>query len=263
MYIEHKILTRVRMNRPAVVMLHAFPVNHLMWEPQMAFLEEQGIPYLALDYPGFGDSSPFTAPPQMADYARVVIQAIQEAGIRKAVVMGLSMGGYVALAVYREAPELFAGLILADTRATADPPEGKERRFQLIQQIEQSGDLQPLIHSHIEKFFTPENQNNQRLVTRARRLMERATNIGVMHALHAMAHRPDSTELLNQMTFPVEVIVGEEDQLTTVQDAQAMVEQLPEGHLTVIPQAAHLANLEQPQAFNAALETYWKRLGIF
>ncbi len=263
MYLEQKIFTQVHLNRPAVILLHAFPVNHHMWEPQMNFLTAQGIPYLTLDYPGFGDSSPFAEPPAMADFAAVVVATIKETKIPRAVFIGLSMGGYVALAVYRQAPELFAGLVLADTRATADSPEGKQRRFQLMQQIEQTGDLQPLIESHVEKFFTIRSRKNKLLVSRARRFMERATTIGVRHALHAMAHRPDSTELLSQMDFPVEVIVGEDDQLTTVDDAAAMVEQLPRGHLTIIPQAAHLTNMEQPQAFNAALASYFKRIGIF
>ena len=263
MYIERKLFSRIRINRPAVVLLHAFPVNHAMWEPQMQVLDEQGIPYVTLDYPGFGDSSPFEDMPTMDDYASQVLKVMREANISRAILVGLSMGGYVALAVYRLAPQLVKGMVLADTRASADTEEGRQKRFQLIKQITESGNLDPLIQGHIEKFFTPEHQQNERLVAIARRLMERATLTGVVHALHAMAHRPDSMALLPQMRFPVEVIVGEGDQLTTVTDSQKMVDHLPEGNLTVIPNAAHLSNLEQPAAFNKALLAYLTKLGEF
>ncbi len=262
MYIEQKTFARISLNRTAVLFLHAFPVNHAMWAPQMNFLASRGMPVVTLDYPGFGDSAPFTTPPTIDAYARQALDVLDESGVSNAVVVGLSMGGYVALALYRLAPERFGGLVLADTRASADTEEGRQRRFQLIENIERTGDIDPIIQGHIEKFFTPDHQQNTDLVTTARRLMQRATNTGIIHALHAMAHRPDSMELLSQMHFPVEVIVGESDSLTTVEDSRKMVEQLPQGHLTVIPKAAHLSNLEQPEAFNRALEAYLQKLGL-
>jgi len=171
------------------------------------------------------------------------------------------MGGYVAFALFRQHPEFFNGLILADTRATADPPEGKQRRYQLIQNIQQTGDLDEIIQFHVEKFFTAESrQKRPELVVTARRLMQRATNQGVIHALQAMAERPDSMELLPEMNFPVRVIVGEADELTQVADSRKMVEKLPHGELITIPGAAHLSNLECPQAFNHALIDFVKKI---
>ncbi len=262
MYVEQKLFARIAFNRPAVLFLHAFPVHHEMWQNQMQFLEEKHVPYVTLDYPGFGDSAPFSEMPDISEYARQALRVLQEAGISKAVVVGLSMGGYVALALYRLAPEVFQGLVLADTRASADTEEGRQRRFQIIEQLKTTNDIDGIITTHIEKFFTPENRGNTPLVTTAKRLMQRATTIGIIHALHAMAHRPDSMELLARMDFPVEVIVGEGDELTTVEDSMKMVDALPHGQLTVIPNAAHLSNLEQPAAFNQALVNYLKRVGV-
>ncbi|NOX36956.1 MAG: alpha/beta fold hydrolase [Calditrichaeota bacterium] len=255
------VSVQTKINQSAVLFLHAFPVNQDMWAPQMAALRNAGVPYLAFDYPGMGASLPWPHTPTIGDYADLAYRVGREAGIDQAIVVGLSMGGYVALALFRQHPEFFKGLILADTRATADPPEGRQRRYQLIQKIQQSGDLDEIIQFHIEKFFTAETrQKRPELVITARRLMQRATNQGVIHALQAMAERPDSTDLLPGMHFPVRVIVGEEDELTNVADSQKMIEKLPQGELITIPGAAHLSNLERPDIFNQALVDFVKSL---
>ncbi len=251
------VYVQTRINQPAVLFLHAFPVNQEMWRPQMEALSREGIPYLAFDYPGMGYSRPWGKAPIIDDYAELAYRVAREAGIPQAVVIGLSMGGYVALALFRRYPDFFRGLVLADTRATADPPEGKQRRYQLMEKVQRSGDLEELIQFHMEKFFTRETlRRHPARVVQARRLMQRATVEGVVQALQAMAERPDSTDLLGRMTFPVLVLVGEKDTLTTVEDSRRMVEQMPRAELVILPGAAHLSNLEQPEAFNRALLAY-------
>jgi len=244
-------------NRSAVVLLHAFPLNSRMWEPQFQKLREENIPFFALDYPGFGKSTLWTKETSMEDFAGVTFQAINRLDFRKVVVVGLSMGGYVALSLYREHPEIFQGLVLANTRAVADSVEGKQRRFKLVDEIKGDPSMKGMIQMHLEKFFTSEiRENRSELAKFAESLMKEAIPEGVIHALQAMADRPNSTDLLKKMNFPVLVIAGEKDSLTSVEDAQAMKDQLPKGELSIISGAAHLSNLEKPEEFNKSLLQY-------
>lgn len=251
----------VALHGPAVVFLHAFPMNRRMWRPQVEALAESGIPCVALDYPGFGDVPPWPFPPTIDDYARYVLDALEALGVPQAVFVGLSMGGYVALALYRQAPDRFRGLVLADTRATADTEAARERRFQLIEATRRARSVEPLVEAHIDKFFTSRTRTERpAVIQEAERLMRMASPIGAIQALWAMADRPDSTDLLAQMDFPVLVIVGAEDPLTPPTEAQAMAERILQADLVVLPEAAHLANMERPEAFNEALRKYLTRV---
>jgi 3-oxoadipate enol-lactonase len=244
-------------HQTAVVFLHAFPLNSKMWEPQFKKLREENIPYFALDYPGFGNSAPRTKEASMDYFAEEVYHTIDRLNLRKVIVVGLSMGGYVALSLLRKHPKIFHGLVLADTRATADSEGGKQRRFELIDEIRSDPSMKGLIQMHLEKFFTEETRTGKpELLTLAESLMKEATPQGVIHALQVMAGRQDSTGLLNKMDFPVLVIAGEKDSLTSVEDARAMKDQLRKGELTIIPNAAHLSNLEKPDEFNESLIRY-------
>lgn len=250
-------------NKTAVLLLHAFPVNSKMWEPQFEKLQDENIPFLAFDYPGFGRSPDWNESSSMNDFAEKAFSAIYHLNLEKVVVVGLSMGGYVALALYRNHPDIFSGLVLADTRSTADSEEGRQRRFKLIDEIKADPSMNGLIQMHLEKFFTPEtHQNMPELITLAESFMKEASSQGVIHALQAMAGRQDSTELLKKMDFPVLVIVGEKDSLTSVDDAQTMADQLQKGELAIIPNAAHLSNLERPEEFNKSLMQYLSNLGM-
>lgn len=259
--IYHQLYLNPKEHQTAVVFLHAFPLNSKMWEPQFEKLREKNIPYLALDYPGFGKSSQWAKEPSMDDFAEEVHHAINGLDLQKVVVVGLSMGGYVALSLFRKHPGIFHGLVLANTRATADTDEGKQKRFKLIDDIRNDPSMKGLIQMHLEKFYTPEtNSNKPELIELAGALMKEATPLGVIHALRAMAGREDSTDSLKKMTFPVLVIAGEKDSLTSVEDAQAMNDKLQEGELSIISNAAHLSNLEKPEGFNKSLVQYLSEL---
>jgi len=250
-------------HQAAVVLLHAFPLNSRMWELQFEKLRENNIPYLALDYPGFGKSAPWAKEPSMDDFAEEVYHTIDRLNLQRVVVVGLSMGGYVALSLYRKHPEMFRGLVLANTRATADSEEGRQRRFKLVDEIRNDPSMKGLIQMHLEKFFTDETRANKpELLTLAESLMKEATPQGVIHVLQAMANRQDSTDLLMKMTFPVLVIAGEKDSLTSVEDAQAMIDKLQKGELSIISSAAHISNLEKPREFNKSLVRYLSNLGF-
>ncbi len=255
------ILYRMRFNGIPVIFLHAFPLNHKMWHHQLDYLEDISGCYMAYDYPGFGESENNLKEPSIYDYGKPVIHMLEEMHIDQAVFVGVSMGGYVALSLYRHHPEKFAGLVLANTRASADSSEAREARLKTIRELKETNDPTPLFQSLMEKFFTPETrQKNAALVEEVQALMQEATVEGIIQALGAMAERPDSMDLLGQMDFPVLVIAGEKDELTSVREARDMVDALPIGDLTVIPDAAHLSNLERPDVFNDVLHLYLKKL---
>ncbi|MFZ0390811.1 MAG: alpha/beta hydrolase, partial [Calditrichia bacterium] len=252
------IFLQLNMAGLPVVFLHAFPVHSSMWKGQVDFLKDRGISSICLDYPGFGRSTVQKKEFSMADIAGQVAGMLQALQVRKAVFAGLSMGGYVALSLYARNPELFAGLLLASTRASDDNPETRERRTQLIGKLKKTMDLQEAIQFHLEKFFTKEfKESHPEEIEQTENWMQEATIAGVIQAQTAMAGRPDSSGLLEKMNFPVIVVAGEQDELTRAKDSQMMAQKLPNGEYFAIPHAAHLCNVEQPERFNEAL---WRLL---
>lgn len=248
---------RCQPGSPVLCLLHAFPVNSAMWEPQLAYFAGSRVSLVALDYPGFGESTPFDFEPEIDHYARRVADILDELNVARVTLAGLSMGGYVALACLRLYPERVNGLVLANTRAAADSEATRQRRRVLIEEIRSTGSLDALIAFHLKQFFTPDTQANRpELVTQVAKMMASATPQGVIHALQAMAGRPDSTELLKQCSIPVLVLTGQADPLIPVDEASAMAALAPNGRLRVLPDCAHLSNLEQPDRFNSELQAF-------
>jgi pimeloyl-ACP methyl ester carboxylesterase len=166
------------------------------------------------------------------------------------------MGGYILLAFYRRYVERVKGLVLADTRAQADTPEGKEGRFQMAQTAYRKGPS-AIADVMIPKLLSPATvRTRPDIVQRVRGMIEGNQISGIAGDLMAMAERSDSVPLLEQIACPVQIIVGELDQATPPADAELMAEKIPGARLAVIPNAAHLANLEQPEAFNQIVSSF-------
>jgi len=238
-----------------LVFVHAFPLNRTMWRPQEEALASR-FRVITVDLRGHGDSD---APlwhytlDQAAEDVRAVIDHLS---IGQAVFVGLSMGGYVLFALYRKYSERVKGVVLADTRAQADTPEGREARFQMAQVAYKKGPA-AIAEIMIPKLLSPATIHNRPdLVQQVRHMIECNQISGIAGDLMAMAERPDSTPLLGEITCPAQVIVGELDQATPPSDAQLMADRIPGARLTVIPHAAHLANLEQPEAFNHIVHVF-------
>lgn len=194
------------------------------------------------------------------DYANDVADLMQTLELERAVIGGLSLGGYVAFALYRQAPALFQALILADTCAEADSAEARANRTRLIEVVRTRG-AAAVADEMVPKLLGAASQSTRPdLVERVRSLIV-SNQVGAIEgALTAMMARPDSTSLLPTVAVPALVVVGEEDVLTPPALSTAMVERLPNAQLVVVPKAGHLANLEQPDAFNAALLRFLERL---
>ncbi len=243
-----------------VVYLHAFPLNRTMWAKQERLLSPQ-FRIITIDLRGHGESD---APlwhytlEQSADDVRALLDHLE---IQQALFVGLSMGAYILFAFYRKYAGRVKGLILADTKAQADTEEGKNGRFQLAQIAYKKG-ASAIADNMIPKLLSPATiQKNPDIVQQVRAMIEGNQISGIAGNLMAMAERPNSVPLLSQVTCPTQIIVGELDQATPLSDAKVMAEQIPHARLAIIPNAAHLANLEQPEAFNRIVGSFASDLG--
>lgn len=227
-----------------VVWIHGFPLASSIFEQQLAI---RGVRHVMPDLPGFGQSRPDGGVLTIDDYARMTIDLLDHRGIDRAVFAGLSMGGYVCLAVARLAPERLRGLILIDTRETADTEEARKGRYASIEKVRKEG-VQPIVDAMLPKMLTEAAPQEMR--DRVREIMSSSTPEGVIAALGAMATRPDSTDVLPRINVPTLVLVGEEDAITPPADAERMSKAIPRARLVRIREAAHLSNYEQAAEVN-------------
>ncbi|GAB4154678.1 MAG: alpha/beta fold hydrolase [Roseiflexaceae bacterium] len=232
-----------------IVLLHAFPLNSAMWVPQVAELS-QSMRVIIPDLRGFGTSQLNTPPATLDTYALDIITLLNRLGLEQVTIAGLSMGGYVAFAMLRHAPQRIARLILADTRAGADSAEAKQGREANAILAEQQGVL-AVGNAMLPRLVAA--SASEALREQIRTIMSYNSAAGVAAALRSMAARPDSSETIAAITVPTLIIVGSEDVLTPPSEAEAMQHLIPHSHLVVIPGAGHLANLEAPEAFNQAI----------
>jgi pimeloyl-ACP methyl ester carboxylesterase len=240
---------------PAVIFIHAFPLNQSIWDDQVAALK-QSYRTITLDLRGFGSSDAPAGPYSMEEMAADVRALMTKIGLDDAVFVGLSMGGYISLAFYRSYPEQVRALVLADTRASADNEEGRERRMRSAERAEREG-AQAIAGEMLPMLLAPETiEKNAALVARVRAMIESNSPSAIASAQRAMAGRPDSSRLIERMNIPVLVIVGSEDSLTKVEESKAMSDKIPGSRLRVIEGAGHLSNVERPAEFNRALADF-------
>lgn len=239
-----------------LVLLHAFPLSADQWLPQLV-RPPMGVRMIAPDLRGFRGAGPAFETDvdgvSIADYARDVVELMAHLDIRSAAVAGLSMGGYVALAMLRLAPARIDRLVLADTRATADSDEGRagrDRTRALVGREGAAGLARELVPKLLGETTRREQPDLEDVV---RHQIETNDPAVLAAAIGAMRDRPDSSPLLAGITCPVTVICGEEDVLTPIADSEAMHAAIAGSRLVRLPRAGHLSNLEAPQAFAEAL----------
>ena len=237
------------MTLPTVVFLHAFPLNSKMWHAQMEAVGQSGFPVLALDFPGFG-AAPSSGQRTVQEFSQFITDSLERERVQDVVLVGLSMGGYVAFRALERHPELVRGLVLADTKASPDAPDARTKRLKMAARVESEGTgfLQTeLIPNLLAKTVSPE------VLLEVQQLADEAAQHAIYNALAALASRPDSRGMLEDVDIPTLILVGEDDAVTPISDAEVMASTIPNARLEVIRGAGHLSNLEQPQSFNAAL----------
>lgn len=233
-----------------VVWVHGFPLSSSLFARQRSI---EGVRHLTPDLPGFGTAPPMEGQPSMERYAREVLRAMNDAGVGRATLAGVSMGGYILFALLRIAPERVGRLILIDTRETADTEEARRGRYETIEKVAVQG-VEVVIEAMLPKMLTKDAPAV--LVDEVRAIMSESTPAGVIGALQAMAERPDSAALLPSIGVPALVVAGAEDPITPPSDAERMAKAMPDARLEVIANAAHLPNVQQSEAFNRVVAAF-------
>lgn len=238
-----------------LVLLHAYPLDARMWDGVREPLAAR-TRLITPDQRGLGRSPlPETdRPPSLEDAAHDVVAMLDKLGLDRVVLGGCSMGGYLTMAVLRLAPERVGGLVLIDTRATADTDAAAATRRAVAERAESDGVAWWLADSMMSKLVGPATMlSRPRVLARVRELIDSQPPSGVAWAQRAMAARPDSFDAVRAATVPALVIVGEQDTLTPPSDARALADALPDARLVVLPGAGHLTPMEDPDSVAKAI----------
>lgn len=230
-----------------ILWIHGFPHSSRIFEPQLAIA---GWRHIRIDLPGFGRSIPPAGELTMADYSAAALDVLSHLGISSAVVAGISMGGYITMQIVRDAPGRVRGLILIDTRERDDSDQAREDRYKTIAEIESHGP-KPVLESMLPKMVVSGKRRDP-----FREVMAEATSAGMIAAQRAMATRPDSTQTVRRIRVPALVVCGDRDPITPPPDARRLASLIPHAELTIIANAAHASNFDQPEAFNRAVTEF-------
>jgi 3-oxoadipate enol-lactonase len=250
----------VRGSGPALLLLHAFPLGMAMWDDQARELSRSNQ-VVRFDCRGFGASPPGEGLLTMERIASDGAALLDHLGIASATVCGVSMGGYAALAFVRSHSARLRGLVLADTRASADTDQARRTRAEQADLVRREG-AAAIAEAVLPKLVgkTTHEQRPQ-IVARLRDMIAANPPRGIADALAGLAARADSTALLREIRRPTLVVCGEEDVITPPSDAQALQAGIAGSTLELLPKAGHLASVETPEAFNRVLEAFLRKVG--
>lgn len=242
------------------VLLHAFPLSRAMWKQNIEAVTGSGFRLITPDLRGFGESHNFADINSMEDMAKDVAELLTDLKIEKAVLGGLSMGGYVGFEVLRIVPEKVSALVLCDTTSAADTEEKRQGRFDMIEMIEADGP-QALVDNMLPKLVGESTKTERpEIVEEIAALIRAADPKGAIAALRGMAARRDNLEILSGLNIPAILVFGEEDKVTDLAAAQELNTAIAGSELQVIKEAGHLSNLERPKAFNDVVASFLNRL---
>lgn len=241
--------------RGTLLLIHAFPLNARMWEPQFA-LAANGWRVIVPQLRGMDGGSTDQAATSMDEHAGDIVDLLDALHVEDAVVGGLSMGGYVAFALVRHAARYIRGLVLADTRPQADTPEGVEGRRKMLALVREKGPA-AVADEMIPKLLGEHTRRTRSDVAQSVRALILASSAdAIANAITALMTRADSTPLLASIHVPTLIVVGEQDTITPPALSEQMYQAIKGSEYVAIPDAGHLSNLEQPEAFNAALARF-------
>ena len=246
-------------NNQPIIFVHGFPYDHSMWENQINVLKEKYF-CVAYDVRGLGESYVGDGQYTMEAYVHDLFSIINELKLKKPILCGLSMGGYIALRAVERSIETFKGLILCDTKSEADDDAARLKRAAGINQINTEG-LIKFVDAFVTNCFadeTPKEQEKMFLTTLFK--AHKHDPVGVKGALFAIMSRTDTTSFLHKINIPTLVLCGSFDKLTPPPVMRAMSEKIPKSEFAVIPQAGHMTPLENPECVNDLIEGFLKRI---
>ena len=235
-----------------ILFLHAFPLDARMWRPQVEAL--RGVRVIAPDLRGFGRNRRTPLFESVDQHAKDVVAMLDQASVVRVLVVGLSMGGYVAFALARLFPHRVAGFVFANTRAEPDSDVERAKRDAMIEQVQQVG-TSLLPNVMLPGLVTSSCGDDVRNQLRGMMLEQDAQ--GVLAGIRALRGRPDARGTFSQIHCPVAVVGGACDVLSPPRFQQTIADGIPGAELVVIPGVGHLTNLEAPGAFNrVVMETH-------
>jgi 3-oxoadipate enol-lactonase len=241
---------------PTVLLIHAFPLDASMWEPQIAALGREAD-VVAPHLPGFGGTAPVGEVMTMDAAADHCAAELDRAGADRAVVCGLSMGGYVAFSLWRRHRNRVSGLLLANTKAEPDDDTGRERRRAVAEKARADGseaiaaDPPPLLAADAD----------ESMWERVKATIRRQSGEGIAAASLGMGERPDSGPTLPEIDVPTTVVASDGDQLIPAEVTAGIAEGIRDAELVRLEGAGHLSNLEHTEGFNRALRDLLARVG--
>jgi 3-oxoadipate enol-lactonase len=243
-------------NTNTIIFIHGFPLNSKMWRFQENHFSDFRM--YAPDLPGSAKTIPnqlFTLD-MMAEY---VINSY-DSKIQSHTIVGLSMGGYIALRIAKLKPEFCNALVLVDTRASSDSEQAKLNRTNTIKELKKNG-VESFLTSFLPNVLSKHSLNsNPELVEFLEEIGLEQTKEGLISQLLAMQGRSDSTSDLSSLSIPTLCICGEEDKLTTVEEMKSLSEKIPNSSFKTISKSAHYSPLENPEEFNQILSEFLKSI---
>jgi 3-oxoadipate enol-lactonase len=235
-----------------IIFLHGFPFDKTMWKGQLEFLKDS-YRIIACDIRGFGKSTDEESPLSINMFADDLIAFMDALGIDKAIMCGLSMGGYIALNAQKRFPSHFEALILCDTQCITDTIEVKEKRMKIVEEIESNG-ADSFNEGFIQSVFHKDTlSTHEELVDTLRSVVFSNSDQIITMGLIALAQRSETCSTLNEITIPTLIMCGREDAVTPLAQSEYMNANIKESILKVIDNAGHVSNLEQPNEFNKHL----------
>jgi len=240
---------------PPVVLLHPFPANHEIWLPAVPALSSR-YRLIIPDLRGHGDSDGGNGPATMAKHAADIARICDEEDIGRAVFAGVSIGGYILFEFWRKYRGRVAALILADTRAQAETAESRANRLRAAADVLERG-TESFIEAMIPRLLGKTTvENRPDLVASARTMMRKMAPQDINLVQQGMADRPDSVPTLQTINVPTLVLVGDEDLVSPVADAELIRQGIPGAQLKVVSRAGHYAVFEQPQEVGTVMRQF-------
>jgi pimeloyl-ACP methyl ester carboxylesterase len=252
---DAEIAYEVRGSGPPVVLLHPFPSNHEFWYPAAAAFDSR-YRLILPDLRGHGESEIGEGPALMQKHAADIARVLDDAGVGNAVFIGCSIGGYILFEFWRRFRSRVTALALCDTRPQADNAEARANRLKSAASVLEHGTEQFLDEMIPRLMGRTTIATRPDLVEGARVMMRKMSAENISQVLQGMAARADSVADLKTINVPTQIVIGEEEVISTVADGELMRQNISSSHLTVVPRAGHYAAWEQPEAVGGILRQF-------
>jgi pimeloyl-ACP methyl ester carboxylesterase len=238
-----------------IIFIHGFPFNKSAWQPQLEYLQKF-YRVIAYDIRGFGNSTLGDEVTSIDLFATDLVQFMDALKIQKAIVCGLSMGGYILMNAVSRFPDRFEAIILSDTQCGADSAEAREKRYKTIEQIEARG-IDEFAANYVQNIFTKKTlENRKEIVEEVKNMILSTSPRTISATLKALAERRESCNLLKRVSVPAMILCGKDDTVTPLSQSELLFNTLQGSRMHTIQNAGHMANLEEPEIFNDHIHTF-------